>query len=137
MTRETPEFFDWVNALRKCSLEGVFRSLTEVIDSDVKAANASPRAGVAFHFDRHASNKVGVRRERDFAGILEIDSVIFELGRNVITATARDVLGAATNLLTANSTFTQAGECFLTVDGDDLRLWQVSRKALQDLFFGF
>lgn len=126
-----PTSFDWVAARAKCSLGAVFAALAEVIDSDVKNANALPlRSGVSFMIERPVNRKVIVSRQDgpDF-----VAGVVFELtqqGIAVRVADARQVV-----LFTAKPSMLADGRCLLEVDGQSLELWQVSQKALESLFF--
>lgn len=130
------EHHDWVSALAKCSLDTMFVCLAEVIDSDVASRNKLQHPLATFHFQR-STGKVVVARHRDFGGIQEVDTVVFELRKHEITAVSKDAAGKATPILTAKPNLNRDGECFLAVGAQDLRLWQVSRMALEDLFFEF
>ena len=129
--------FDWVRERSKCCLSTVFNNLAEVLDSDVKTVNALGRKGVRFETTRPQPSKLIVVRERDFTGIIETDSVVFELTASRITAVQRNGAGNPKSLFSASPNLTAEGNCVLEIDGTSLRLWQVSRLALEDLFFGF
>lgn len=133
---DVPENLDWVTALSKCSLLAVFQNLAEVLDHDVAKANTMGRSGCRFELTRPAPDRISVLRRRDLGGMEEIDAVVFLLAMESIQVVRRDMGGKGPDLFSAKPTFRPAGECFLEVNGEDLRLWQVSRKALQDLFFG-
>jgi hypothetical protein len=107
---ETPKTFDWVTARSKCSLEAVFQVLDEVVDSDVKKANGLGRRGVSFQLNRLTANKFLVMRNRDFGGIPELDTVVFELNAREITVSRRDARGAAEMFLRATPAFRLHGE---------------------------
>jgi hypothetical protein len=128
--------FDWVKARSKCSLESVFQTLREVLDSDVKSVNGLNRVGVTFALNNSATNKLIISRERDYGGLSGGETVVFELLPNEIRV--RDGR-TEKHFFSAKPVLNQEGECLLEVTGElePQRLWQVSRKALDDLFFGF
>lgn len=133
---EVPKTLDWVAERAKCSLAALFLALAELIDSDVKSVNSLGRADARFSFEQPARGKLVVLRERNLGGLHDVDSVVLELTRSAITVTAKDSRGGGNALFSAVPSFNQQGECLLRVGHDDLRLWQVSRRALEDLFFG-
>jgi hypothetical protein len=130
--------FNWVHARANCSLEGVFHILSEIVDSDVKQANALRRQGVKFSLNTEATSKIMVIRDRDLGGTKETTGVIFELLPDTISVT-RKKHGALTedSLFSAVPSLNEDGECLMEVKGKPLKLWQMSRKALENLFFGF
>jgi hypothetical protein len=103
----------------------------------VKAVNGLGRKGVLFHISSEASGKVIVTRDRDLGGVNDIKSVVLELAGHTITATAKTGTGDGKQLFQADPNLNDEGECLLLVNGLSLRLWQVSRHALEDLFFKF
>jgi hypothetical protein len=110
---------------------GLFRLLYEVVDSDVKAARiVRPDAGT-FELKKLSDTKFLVSRTRE-AGIA-VDVVVFELlgGKIAIGHGQNSTMFMATPSLLSD------GECRLEVAGEPepLELWQISRKALEDLFF--
>ena len=129
--------FNWVQARSECSVERVFQILAEVVDSDVKAANALNRRGVTFHVNRDARGKLIVARNRDLGGFSDVTIVVFELepGRIVVTRKTANIDDKT--LFSAAPSLNEQGQCLLEVAGDQLQLWQVSRRALEDLFFEF
>jgi len=130
-----PKTYDWVSALATCSFDKQFDALLEVIEFDVNAANLLGTSGgrLSFYHDPAKAQKVIVSCDR----VVAFDKVIFELATGAIVVTSRDSAGKETKRFSAKPTFNVQGECLLNVEGEDLRIWQVSRKALEDLFFGF
>jgi len=130
---------NWVKARAECSLEHVFQILAEVLDSDVKEANKLGRRGVEFKINAAAERKIVVSRTRDADGVDEIVSVVVELLPGKITATRKENVKDLVKppFLTAIPGLNRDGECLLEIGGESLRLWQASRMALEDLFFGF
>lgn len=131
--RETPKTFDWVKARSSCSLRAVFEVLSQVIASDVESANGLDRPGVSFALTNPAEDKVMVARTRVSGGVAE--SVLFELRANEIVATLPH---RGKTLFYAKPVLDVTGECLLQIEGDhELKHpWQVSRRALDELFFG-
>ena len=108
------------------------------MDSDVKTANALNRRGVKFKLNTEATGKIIVLRERDLGGFNESMAIVFELLPDKIAVTERRGPGFTEGaLFCAAPGLNQEGECLLEIDGQPLKLWQVSRKALENLFFGF
>lgn len=133
--RETPKSFDWVKARSSCSLKAVFEVLSQVIASDVKSANDLNRPGVSFALTNPAEDQLMVARSGDADGGTEPPAVLFELRANEIVATLPH---RGKTLFYAKPVLDGTGECLLEIEGDhELKHpWQVSRKALDDLFFG-
>lgn len=137
---EIPKVFDWVKARSECSLRHVFLQLAEVVDSDVKSIvrQSSREQGISrakFTLDRVSEDKfIVVKTWNDF-GAEQGESVVFELIKQGIAAK----LGrAGKQLFVARPALTKTGDCKLRIEGEPepLELWQVSQKALEDLFFG-
>jgi hypothetical protein len=125
--------FNWVTARQSCSLAQVFKTLEEVLDSDVKAAQGLGILGVEFKIITDATNKIVVGRSQNCGGLVTGNAVVFEL-----TPTEIRVKDSRTeqHLFSARPNLNIAGECLLEIDGQPYQFWQVSRKALEDLFFG-
>jgi len=133
--RDTPKTFDWVKARSSCSVKAVFDVLSQVIASDVKSANDLNRPGVSFALTNPSEEMVMVARTSDATGAAESASVLFERRANEIVATAPH---RGKTLFYAKPILNGTGECLLQIEGDhELKHpWQVSRRALDDLFFG-
>jgi len=128
--------FNWVQAQADCSLAHVFGVLAEIVDSDVKAANALRRPRVTFKCNPEATNKIMVSRARDMGGITEATGVVFELLADRINIIRkRGTVKDEEPWFFAVACLDEQGECSLEIDGKRLKLWQVSRRALANLFF--
>jgi hypothetical protein len=131
---QVPKTLDWVTARAECSVERLFRLLTETLDTDVKTMQARAPSGTRFTLNALGGNKVVVAKVRGFGGgFMDGDNVVFEttpLG--IVARTGR----ADTQLFLAKPSLGLDGECHLEIDGQPHELWQVSRKALEALFFG-
>ncbi len=133
--------FNWVKARSECSLQRIFQTLAEILDSDVKSANDLRRAKVSFHVDTQATNKIIVSRDRDIGEKNEVKSVVFTLAQFSITVTSKKPNGDPQSVLSVIPHMNEDGECLLTIQDQPqlqpLKLWQVSRYFLEDLFFNF
>lgn len=135
MADQVPKTFNWVEARAKCSLEQLFIALREVVESDTKEMDRrliGYRGGTA-SMTMATDTKFIVVKQRDAGGIMVSESVVFE--RTASGIAVKDG-PSQRQILVATHSFTVAGECKLFVDDQPLELWQVSRKALEALFFG-
>ena len=125
-----PKTCDWVKVRHECSLDQMFILLSEVIDSDVKSMESRTKDVIAL--GKPAEKKLVVSRKWDIGGMMTSEAIVFEQTRDGIS-----VKDARTekHLFIAKPTVNQVGECKLEVDDQALELWQVSRKALEGLFF--
>lgn len=132
---EVPKTCDWVNRRAKCSAEQLFLLLVEVVDADVKDMQAQTTdKNLVFGVARPAPSKAVVSRLRDYGGgMKDGDAVVFERTRNgTITATKQP---KAEKIFEALPWLDEDGECRLRIGTKSLYLWQVSRIALEELFF--
>ena len=127
---DVPKTFDWVRARAECSLQHVFLILREVIDADVKSMQALSK-GPAFKLDTPTDTKLVVVKEYQSG---EAQSVVLERMSNRIEVRAGY---QQMPMFTAVPSLDASGSCRLHIKGDTepSELWQVSRKALEDLFF--
>lgn len=126
----TPENLDWVKARHECSIGKIFQTLRLQVVEDATRRNEcllpGERARYFFDIADGANGFVvfvsmhGTNHAVEFA--LTKDGTI-QVGR-------RDNL-----LFTAVPTVSNDGKCRLKVGNDELELWQVRKKALEDLFF--
>lgn len=124
--------FNWVEARANCSLGNIFQILSEVVDSDVKAMNGLHLTNLTFSLSSEAMRKIVViRGRRRLETTVEV-KVVFELLPDRIKVSQGSEL-----VFFAVPSLSEEGECLLDVDGETLRLWQVSRKALESLFFEY
>lgn len=135
---QIPETFDWVTARAKCSAEQMFILLVERIESDVTLMrDRLDKARYVVTLNKVAADKVIVAKQYTEGGRAYG-------GRNVMLK--RTHSGITVDRLTAHETEPQPlfeasvflgpeGRCRYEVSGQALELWQISRKALEDLFF--
>ncbi len=126
-----PKTLDWVKARAECSLEHLFSLLIEVLDSDVKSMRAHAPDGTQLSLNVLTASKVSISKVQPDRGFSKAGKVVFDrtsLGINV--GSDRNDL-----MFTAKPSLDATGSCRLEIDGQPMELWQVSRKALEDLFF--
>jgi|SRR5665213_1366272 len=119
-----PEHFDWIGECLKCSLEGAFVKLRETVDSDIKRWNyLRPDVRVvldpSFGPDKFVVNIPYVPA-----------AAVFEISRENRRIEIRRGSGP---LLSAKPEVCPDGQCRLRFNGELLRFWQISQKALGDL----
>jgi hypothetical protein len=119
---------DWVSKRSRCSFPNVFKDLKLQVEEDVKTRNGlRPNyAPYEFSVTDHGNDFTVVLEAKDFR-----TSVIFSLAEHAIVV--KD--DAGNNKFEVALTFNDQGECRLHVDETELELWQVRRKALEELFF--
>jgi hypothetical protein len=137
MDEKVPETLDWVTKRSECSLQLIFDNLREVVKGDVEKANALNRAQFQIH--PLTGQKFSISRTRKVLGFLARVVVFFELTETEIVVTRVAGEDDQQQMFSAIPEINQQGLCLLRINGEAglLRLWQVSKKALEDLFFGF
>ena len=128
---------NWVSDQAKCTVDLAFRALAEIIDRDVKEANALSddiRQGYTFSIER---NGEGLRYRIQVSSVVpphsrgyKTTSVLFEKSERHIRVTGdygEFNVSPMWNAITAT--------CELQIDGVRHRVWQISQKALDHLFF--
>ncbi len=132
----------WVMALAECNLDLTFDALRSVVQRDVNEVNQLPakkRRDYTFKFERNDQGmepKFLVRRTRenpvDPDNKLDIEVVSFQQTQTFIAVNENGkVLFCAIPQWNADDL-----SCHLYVDEKPYEAWQVSQKALANLFFG-
>jgi hypothetical protein len=121
--------FEWVNARAECSIGLIFEQLKTQVKKDVDARQAQSK-GPPFYY--------GFRFKVENDTIIAMieghrlhESVTFRLSGNAIEVFGKD----SQPLFSGTATINNDGECRLRVNGEDLELWQLRKKALEDLLF--
>jgi hypothetical protein len=139
MPEETkPDSFDWVKARSECSIESVFQILKQVVTSNVESAKTifSKRSDVTFTVTSLDRRFVVTREDSIGSGVKVGCHVTFALSNSAEITVTRDATSVpSVSLFSAKPSFIQNGDCMLEVEGTPLKLWQVSRRALENLFF--
>jgi len=132
---EIPKTCNWVNRRAKCSAEQLFLLLVEVLDADAKDMQEMTNdKQLKFGVAKPAPSKAVVSRLRDFGGgMTDGDAVVFERTRTgTITATKQP---KNERIFEALPWLDDDGECRLRIGMKSFYLWQISRLALEELFF--
>ena len=122
-----PQKFDWVTARVNCNCDTLFGFLAETVESDVEAMN------------QHTDGERFLCRTDQDRLIVAIGKsrVVFRKQTDRIVVTAIDQMGNDTQLFTALPHLLSNGSCKMEIQTDEpLELWQVSRRAVEFLFFG-
>ena len=122
---------NWVNARWSCAPQNALPSLAEAVEADVNSVNELQRRGVKFNVIKtDLPQAFVVTRQRNLAGFLENVSVVFRLSDNLITV-RRVISGFEPPFLSAVAGLDEEdGECRFTVDGQNLKPWQLRWKLL-------
>jgi hypothetical protein len=125
---EFPAEFDWVRECSRCSLKGALATLRETVSSDLNAFN---RLNPDKKFQLEAKedgDKFIIRRPE------HMRMVVFEIdpsGQRQI-----DIRNGPNVAFSAIPEICPDGECWLKVGEQYFRFWQISKRALEALFFG-
>lgn len=124
-----PPDFDWVKARSECCAVEVFEKLKGLVQRDVTAINERRKGeSVYFKFIPGNSNRfsVAAMHEMDF----QRKNVDFTLANEEIV-----IAGADERPFTVTVGLGDDGECRAKIDGQEYDLWQVRKRALEELFF--
>ena len=127
MNREVPVAFDWVAARAKCNVHTVFDELREVVQHDVEQAR---QLDIPVDF-RQPGRPTCFAVHRENGGE---KAVLFERADDTINILNADTAGVSLRF-SCRISLVSGHDCMLTVDDEPLRLWQISRLALEALLF--
>ncbi len=130
---EIPKELDWVAARAACSVDALFESLAQIIESDVSAIRKVDARSI-YRF-RHPATSLNVSVTRETDQAVFVRAVILTRDRRSITVTTRMPGDEFHPLFVAMPRLDETGACRLEIDGNPMELWQVSRRALEELFF--
>ena len=121
--------FDWVTARHNCSIVSVFKSLEVAAEENVRTRNSlkSQNDHFRFTFQPQQSESFFVQRQTSNS----ILYIVFNLRDSFISVCNK----SGKELFRAIPTLNNDRECRLKVNGEELEIWQVLRKALESLFF--
>ena len=124
-----PDDFSWVKERHACSIIAVFKSLEVAAEKDVKARNDLKSEGdqFGFKFQEQRNGSFFVERLANRGA----SYVVFNLKDSFISVCGPD----GKEMFRATPTLTNDRECRLKVNGEELEVWQIMRKALEALFF--
>ena len=131
---KVPATFDWVTARKNCNPTELFQKLRQKIERDIAVRNTQLDEQVyGFSFNSEKSNKFVAYVNGEGSGRPRA-SVAFRLKGSEIRAV--DTTEAAeTELFVGRPYLLSSGDCTLDIGGEPHALWQVSRRALEDLLF--
>ena len=130
--------FNWVKARADCNLDLSFEALRSVVDRDVQVANATPsltRQTITFFFQNEEQGVYPMFVVRRTKGGQTMGQVRFTQEPQQITVdfgSGSEGEGFAVTALWDSEKYA----CHLMVDGQSCEIWEVSRRALEWLFFG-
>ena len=135
--KQVPEVFDWVTARVECSVGRMFVLLTERVESDVTLMQAHvDKARRRLTFNRVADARFIVAVEQiDGNHVFGGRGVMFKRTNSGIVVDMKVSNKPDQVLFEAKAALSVEGKCHYEVAGQSLELWQVSRKALEDLLF--
>lgn len=123
---EIPKELDWISIRSKCSLSVMFELLKSQVETDIAKQNEIPGHP---QFSMGFSPASFTVLNHTIEGIR---AVVFAL-----TKTHIEIKNAERQILfQASLTINDSGECRLKVDDKELELWQIRKRALEELFFG-
>jgi hypothetical protein len=133
-TQKDKSKFDWVTERSACTLPKVFATLRQQVEGDVKTRNGLRPELAPYEF----SMKEDIN---EFAVILKAKgaqkSVAFKLEDHAISVASggADSDGKSVPMFQVTVTFNDKGECKLHANEQECEMWQVRRKALEELMF--
>lgn len=137
MTLNEPDF-DWVTARAECTIAGLFALLVSAIQRDVKRMEAIDKTqGVSRRFVVNAT-ETDCRVMRTPGGHQPMEAgVVASLASDGrVRVDAIQPNHERRSMFTAAVHLQEDGQCRLAIDDAPLPVWQVSKRALEDLFFG-
>lgn len=135
MKDEVPKALNWVKARAECSIEHLFILLSTVVETDTKAATERGRGSLSFAVGRPTEDTLLVVRKYNDSGFITSEAVAFDRLRDGSIHVSRRTARGSTDLFLAKPHVDLKGDCKFEVDGVPLEPWQVSKRALEDLFF--
>ena len=129
----TPVSFNWVEARSNCTTGLHFNLLAEQVESDVEHMNRLTKTNNTVWMFNRQNGKIIVHRSVD--GLADC-SVVFTHSEADIAVKRSDHHGNTTALFQAIPHLLGDQRCTLEIDTAPVEIWQVSRRALESLFFG-
>jgi len=136
MATPIPSELDWVNERSACTLNRIFETLKAQVSDDVSIRQGMLMFSTtcSLNFNAQAQQFVVLLcgpKHRDADTVYRAIAFILDQPNDRIV-----VVDESNNiLLEATAALGHDGKCRLRIDGDELELWQVRRRALEDLFF--
>ena len=128
----TSSSFNWVEARSKCTTFACFELLAEQVRSDVDSVGVlNAKSNVRWGYERHNWKIIVYRTVDSFPDY----SIVFTSSNEAITV-EHVVNGNRTKLFQSIPHLLDDRTCKLEINDVPVAIWQVSRKALDGLFFG-
>ena len=133
MLAEKGEPINWVERRATCTIKGIFNCLRKRFDDDVKHMNCQSkevRNGFAYIMQSNSSLATVKREPKNH----------MELEESFVTMAIREERIFVKPLKTPEFEVLhkwddKSATCILYVDDEQYEVWQISQKALKDLFF--
>ena len=127
--------FDWVTARAECSAEQMFARLFDRVQADAQAIQARCGGGLEIKFTR-STGKFGVSKRYDTSqGVVGGEGVLFEMTADGVAVVRVNPDGVRQTQFEASVQLDATGRCRYVCQ-EPQELWQISRMALEPLFFG-
>lgn len=138
MEKPIPEQLDWVKARAECSPEHLFTLLSIVVESDAKAAQTRGGRSLNFTFSSPTVGSIAVVRQANLDHGIEGEAIVFERQHDdSISVTKRTATAQSEQLFVARPHVSVQGTCMFEINSVAMHPWQVSRMALEPLFFRY
>lgn len=123
--------FDWVEARANCTIESVFKQLSEDVQGDLKRfINLRPGLAESREFGECDKDRFYVRHKQRHTVVFEISDSKIHIGRWAF-------MGEHTPLMVLRVGLGDDGKCrLIDEDQNEWKPWQVRRKALEETLFG-
>ena len=125
---EVPQMFDWVKAREKCTTHELYERLFHRVDVDCKS------------YEKINPERINFGKEQDRFWVSRKEKgivIVFYRKEECITVTSKDAQENETTLFEVKPHLFDDVGCKFEIKNDKpLEAWQVSRRALEDLFFG-
>ena len=131
-----PSKFDWVRARAQCSLRPVFENLAGTIQKDVESAiklsEEERNSKTMLHYARDRNTITVTSEPASTKDAAQPQGVV----RFALSATEITVERQNAKQFSILASLNSNGDCKIVANGQEVELWQVSRMALEGLFFG-
>ena len=131
---------DWVTEIARCSPEDALLDLAEVVEADAARMNELPeglREGCVFRFERGSQGTAFFSVTRCSPHAMRPDQAVTFLAMEGAIRIAPHASDKFFEIKVSPVWDEETGRRILTVENLTLKLWQISYRALYDLFFGF
>ena len=131
---------DWVAEIARCSPEDALLDLAEVVEADAARMNELPeslREGCVFQFERGSHGTAFFSVTRACPDVRRLDQAVTFQAMEDSIRIAPHASDKFFEIKVSSVWDEESGRRILMVEDEPLELWQISYRALYDLFFGF